>query len=822
MKSRPLPFPAFALLLLAVGVAGAPLSADVGRVFALPAVVNGQPIGRYLTLLEDRAANLQTQDVARRTADFAPSKKDAPSFGFSPSAHWASLRISNPDPVARTVALVLAVPSMDSAVLTCSGSTLCRSQEAGDHSSFSSRPFRHRHPTFLLQLGPGETGDYLLRLQSTGAVAFRLQVWDPSLLEREVEGERLLFGLYYGLMLAMLIYNSFLLIAVRDRAYLFYSLFILAFSLLQASIDGNAFVYLWPNIGRWGDLTVPGFGYVMAIVATQFTRVFIDTPKYAAFIDRLMLAFIVVCALGLGVLGASAALQMRVLVFPSNVAMLLGIALGLTSSGMAIHRGSRPAIFYLVGWAGFMFGSMALILRNVGVLPNFAVLDWSTQIGSAALVMLLSLGLADLINTMRRKLAAYNVELEREVGERTRDLNQSLDEVRRLHYKQIGDYYLISLLSNPLSANRGLETHLRAESLVRQHKRFSFKDRESEIGGDLCITDRLQLADAQYLVFLNADAMGKSIQGAGGSIVIGAVFSTLLERTRYSVDMKSHSPERWLHYAYKELDRVFFSFGGNMLVSCVMGLIEERTNCLYFINAEHPAPVLLRGDSARFIPAETFHPRLGAGMQDLERCPISVLALQPADILITGSDGRDDIRVLRDGQPEINSDEQRFLAVVEEARGDLTQCVEILKKDGEFTDDLSLVRIAVPEDGPLLESPEGLRALRRKASELAGAKEYEEAGQVLLKLVESDPSVTEHLHTASACLKRAGRLSEAADLAERFFLRAPGDLRGMLNLSEIHIRLGNKERARKIVKLIRTAAPDHAKLTRLEEALGLT
>ena len=798
------------------------MAADQKEAYELPNELNGQTMGKQLDLLEDPTGSLSTEDVAHRLTDFHPAAKDSPSFGFTRSAHWARLRLRNPGPQERRLALLLTVPSIDSALLVClpGHGRSCSPLEIGDHQAFSRRPIRHRNPVFPLRLGAGQTADYLLRLQGTGAVAFRLQLWDPPLLRSEIESERLLFGLYYGLMLAMLIYNTFLLIAVRDRAYLFYSLFILAFMLLQAAMDGNGFQYLWPNAGKWSDLTVPGFGYATAIAAAQFTRIFIDTRKYTPLFEKLFLVFMGLCTLGSAWLGITALIGLRTLVLPSNIAMLLGIVLSLLASGIALHRGSRPALFYLVGWSGFLLGSTALILRNVGVLPNMALLDWSTQIGSAALVLLLSLGLADLINTMRRRLAAYNAELERDVKERTRDLNESLEEVQRLHQKQVGDYYLISLISNPLSSNRSLHAHLRAESLIRQHKRFSFKDRESEIGGDLCITDRMDLGGGQFLAFINADAMGKSIQGAGGSIVVGAVFSTLLERTRHSVDMKSHSPERWLHYAYKELDRVFVSFGGNMLVSCVMGLIEEGTNCLFFINAEHPAPVILREGQAGFVGTGSFHPRLGAGLQDLERCPINVFALRPRDALILGSDGRDDIRVVRGDRTEINSDERRFLAIVEEAGGDLARCFEIMRNDGELTDDLSLIRIDVPEDGPVLESHEGLENLRRRARLELDERNYAAAADTLVHLVRANPAVSEHLHSAAKCLKRAGRLPEAVEAAERFFLRSPGDLRGLLNLCELLVRVGTVARAKKILGLARTLAPDEPRIRQLAASLA--
>ena len=73
-----------------------------------------------------------------------------------------------------------------------------------------------------------------------------------------------------------------------------------------------------------------------------------------------------------------------------------------------------------------------------------------------------------------------------------------------------------------------------------------------------------------HTVFLNADAMGKSMQGAGGILVLGSVFHSVIERTKLSPKEADVFPEHWLNYTFVELHRVFEVFDGSMLISLVM------------------------------------------------------------------------------------------------------------------------------------------------------------------------------------------------------------------------------------------------------------
>ncbi len=110
--------------------------------------------------------------------------------------------------------------------------------------------------------------------------------------------------------------------------------------------------------------------------------------------------------------------------------------------------------------------------------------------------------------------------------------------------------------------------------------------------------------------------MGKSIQGAGGALVLGVVFLSFIKRTQMIVESQNKSPERWIKECFYELQTIFESFDGSMLVSVVLGLVEEDTGVLYYLNAEHPWTVLYRDENASFIEDELELRKIGTkGME---------------------------------------------------------------------------------------------------------------------------------------------------------------------------------------------------------------
>lgn len=294
---------------------------------------------------------------------------------------------------------------------------------------------------------------------------------------------------------------------------------------------------------------------------------------------------------------------------------------------------------------------------------------------------------------MKKELEELNISLEDKVEQRTEMLQKSLNEIRDLKEKQDGDYFLTSLLLKPLNIVEFQSKQIQVDHFLKQKKNFKFKKFSSEIGGDICSVSKVILEDKSYIAFINGDAMGKSIQGAGGAIVIGTAFKTIITRTQ-KISKDFRTPEKWLNDTFTELQNIFISFDGSMLASAVLGLIEERTGKLYFINAEHPYTVLFRDGKACFIEdIEKICRKIGFSENSDQLFSIQYFEIQEGDSIIIGSDGRDDIAITHSlDKKVINEDEKLFLRVVENAKGDLKEIYNLLSNQGEITDDLSLMK----------------------------------------------------------------------------------------------------------------------------------
>ncbi len=489
-----------------------------------------------------------------------------------------------------------------------------------------------------------------------------------------------------------------------------------------------------------------------------------------------------------------------------EISMLVTLPYIMYITGNAAWKGNKDARLLLAGVGMIVIGGSHDVAVEQRIIHSILIMPYTFLVFIVGIAFIL----ANRFVRVHNEVEELNASLEEKVKKRTADLQKSLSEVRELKQQQDGDYFLTSQLMQPLAGNYASSELVGAEILCRQKKRFQFRNWQGELGGDLCAVYSLTLKERPVLVFFNGDAMGKSMQGAGGALIMGTVFKTIVTRTQSTTEMQEIFPEQWLKRCYEELKSVFVSFDGRMLISMVVGIVDEGSGLMYFINAEHPQVVLYRDGQADFITEMGMLRKVGVD-DPTEVFVVQTLQLRANDVILIGSDGRDDVQLGTndDGNQIINEDEHAFLRDVEEAKSELVIIESLIRARGQVIDDLSLIRIAYKEDFPSVEdilddpfqggetaSSGDNRAKERKALRTAiEEKDYIFVGSEGQKYLAKYPDDSTIYLWVSYALARLGNYDKAIDFGEVLHMRDPNHVKNREHLGKLHQKNGNKKRA---------------------------
>lgn len=424
--------------------------------------------------------------------------------------------------------------------------------------------------------------------------------------------------------------------------------------------------------------------------------------------------------------------------------------------------------------------------------------------------------MTDVLKEKEESVRKTSEGLENLVRQKTASLRDSIGTLQKLKDRQDADYFLTSQVAQPFQQNNNHGRRVRTEFRIEQFKKFRFQKLEYEIGGDICLTETIFIAGQQYTFFLNGDAMGKSLLGAGGTLVLGASIKAQLIRARLGKALQRR-PELWLRDIYRDLQDLFRPFEGGMYITAVIGLAHEQTGFIYYVNAEHPGVVLLNNRGrAVLLDSPRNMPKLGGKPPGLIH--IKTVQLKPGETLVTGSDGRDDVLLGREnGQMTVNEDENLFLSCLETARGDLDRTIRELKSKGQLIDDLSLLTVrfegagvedeggvasailpgAIPETtgGDAMETQPGEGDRPGRIMDLIGRGRYRSAMALSQRWIEEYPEQPGGYEMMARALTGAGELQDAIPYWERDLELAPGNEEGLHELARIYFLEGRYSEA---------------------------
>jgi Stage II sporulation protein E (SpoIIE) len=457
------------------------------------------------------------------------------------------------------------------------------------------------------------------------------------------------------------------------------------------------------------------------------------------------------------------------------VALVVGVA-GASAFTLACHRfifvlftypWLVPISIYLVFFTGEL-GYIILGSMSVPYLGLLTVLCWKDY---------------------ERRVELIRAELQ--LRDERNEIAANLQLVQDLKEQQDHDYYLTHQLIKPLAVNAAQnDPRIQVVFYTKQKKEFEFRNERLSIGGDLSLAYTLPFPGRTITVVVNADAMGKSIQGAGGCLVFGSVFRAIIDRAK---TQELTDPALWLKQTVIELQKIFETFDCSMLVSAYFFLIDNATGEYYSISAEHPRAVLYRGARAKFLGGE--HRLLKLGMPEFtEDFEVNTGRLNAGDILIIGSDGRDDLvqRTAQTGGIRINTDAGKILHAIERGRGELGAIAQYIAASGEVSDDLSLVRIAYRPQA----SPTALRpaVALREARDFTAAGDLVAAGSILATLSESSTGRSASIGGLKLALQ-IHQFSLAGIFAKRLNELGATDAQSLYWSAHAHFYLGQPDQA---------------------------
>jgi serine phosphatase RsbU (regulator of sigma subunit) len=401
-----------------IGIPGLAVAAPAEPILQLTPHIDRYFLGPYLAYLEDPQKKLTIEDVssAQMSVRFVQHTGKILNLGLNSSAHWIrfSVDASKDQTSHKKWLLYFDWPNrIDHATLYLPKfpDTGWFTREVGRILPSGLDPQPSTPTAFLPPEGFIQPVTFYLRVESSEAKHLPLQILTDEAYQGVSRGRSLWFGVYYGIMLAMFLYNLILLISLRELNRLYYLMYLICLNLLFLKSNGLLWEHFQIGI-HLGEVLVLVFISLTFFWGILFAKSFLITRKHAPIFDKLLSAAMVL-ALVLAVMVPLVNLTWMTVAI--SIQSIVVPPIFILAALICWRRGFGPARFFLLAFTTLALSTMYEASVIFGVLPYLTV--YSGQYGSAIEVILLQLALADRFRTLslEHDMIKQSLDLAREV-----------------------------------------------------------------------------------------------------------------------------------------------------------------------------------------------------------------------------------------------------------------------------------------------------------------------------------------------------------------------------------------------------------------------
>lgn len=316
----------------------------------------------------------------------------------------------------------------------------------GDQNPFTERILLHKNFEATVDMFSDSTVVCYFRVRSHEFADIRIAFRSVNRFVYYALNEYLLYGMFYGMILIISLYNFLVYLAIREVKNIYYIFYILSVAMYAASLDGIGFQFLWPNSPTLNSYATGFALYSLIIWALLFTRKFLSTRANAPELDKAIIGMII----------ARTILFFIVLIFSPTFLTYRNIEIIPLSlifyTGIKVWMGNyKPARFFVIAYGILFLGFFLRTLVHFNILPFTILSHYSLHISFGVEMLFLTFALGDRIRilkdnrdrALRRIIQQHefnmqlkdtvNRELENKVQERTTELNHKNNELELIN-----------------------------------------------------------------------------------------------------------------------------------------------------------------------------------------------------------------------------------------------------------------------------------------------------------------------------------------------------------------------------------------------------
>jgi two-component system, sensor histidine kinase LadS len=367
------------------------------------------------------------------------------SIGFQEAPLWIKCQITNKSNNDIWI-LSINLPQITSmSVFSFVDDYLYEQQTTGMFTPYYKRPVKDFIPAVKLQLPNSSTSTHWIKVKAVVPLNFSIQLAGLEHYHSDFNVRLVVDCLFFGIILALLSYNLFLYLSIRDKSFLYYSIYLVCIGLYSMMLTGLSQKLLFSDYPQlelvFVVLVATGSLFFALKFGLKFLRLGVYRPKLKR-INQFHFSALALCAV-LGLFGSfqvySIAMSFYAMLFIAYVIFLAVISWR--------KNDYQPAKRFLIAWTCLLVGIIIHGLEFNAIISRNFITTYIIQIATICEAVMLSFALGERFSLLKNEREKNHIKSTKQLNEANLKLKQALKLSKEAN---IAKAQLVSLISHEL------------------------------------------------------------------------------------------------------------------------------------------------------------------------------------------------------------------------------------------------------------------------------------------------------------------------------------------------------------------------------------
>jgi len=394
-------------------------------------------LGNKISIFEDQSNQLQVEDVMKLSKHFTPCSDPNINKGFSHSSFWIRMVVHNSTDKQQNLILSCLYPFIAHIDLyACRADSVLLVYRGGLNADSEKMPIINKHNVFPLNIEANQSLTYYMYLFNKGNTLdapLKLGTYDKFL--EEDNSSSLFYGLYFGGIFFIFLFNLFYYFVLDERINNYYTLYVVLTSFYVFNLSGLGSKILFSNNPDWifiaTALVVPLVNYCLLTFSATFLsleKVSLRHYRFLVFVKKLniffLFLFIVVYLFDFEMLFVVSSISTLTTSFSFFFLMYIAV--------VAFKHKVEHSRYFIIAFAIAFMGLVTFMLKQLGVLPDIFITRHSLHFSFFIETLVFFFAFIHRLKTQRDAQERLLLSKNKRIFEQNEDLEYANAELQKL------------------------------------------------------------------------------------------------------------------------------------------------------------------------------------------------------------------------------------------------------------------------------------------------------------------------------------------------------------------------------------------------------